>query len=276
MATSRFWKRTIPLAILGVMAGAGLVLYRSFSRQHSELPTTSAEPSCRIRFLTREERLNPERMWRHPVDAHEAERPYPPGEVDNPILFKMRFARVLFENTTDRILSVYGPGKPSPDDTGGDRAEREFLNEKQGMSERVKEYLLSCLEPVSGLHPAYCCLRVDVEVFGSDGKLIEPKPEIWECIQFSGIEFPSPAEYQAGGYLAHELQPGEVIELRMPSLFGQLRPSQITPGTYTVRAVVVYAEAPSGETKRVTSEPVAVTITAGHLKSAEAHWGRVR
>jgi hypothetical protein len=43
-------------------------------------------------------------------------------------------------------------------------------------------------------------------------------------------------------------------------------------GTFTVRATVSYAEAPSGEKKSVTSEPVTVTVTADHIAAAEAYW----
>ena len=48
------------------------------------------------------------------------------------------------------------------------------------------------------------------------------------------------------------------------------------PGTYTVRATVSYAEAPSGETKRITSEPVTVTVTEEHIKAAEAYWAAAK
>lgn len=39
-----------------------------------------------------------------------------------------------------------------------------------------------------------------------------------------------------------------------------------------MQATVSYAEAPSGEKKEVVSGPVKVTVTAEHIKAAEAFW----
>jgi hypothetical protein len=279
MASTLPRRRIILMGVAGLVASAGVAVYYGFFRGDGKLPVPPDEPTCRIRFLTHEERLHPGREWRHPFDSHEAELPFPPEEVENPALFYSRFVRVRFENTTGRVLSLYGPAKPDPAGSQATLDEqrqrlRAQLDEFGNMSEKVKQYQLSLFEPGMALHPATSCFLVAFEVFGADGRLIQPveRDQMIQSLVFTDVVFPSAAEYQAGGYLANDLQTGEAVELRINSVFGKLTHDQIKPGTYTVRATMSYAEAPSGETKRVTSEPVTVTVTAEHLKAADAHW----
>lgn len=267
-------KQLILVGVIASIAIAGWLSFRNNGQGEAvEVISSVAPPTCSIRFLTHEERLKPEPIWRHILDSHEAEWPYPPEQVDNPVLFRNRYARVRFENTTGRVLVAYFHGGSSTEEESRAQAERQRdqIRHIRGIGVKQRAYLLSLIEnPPAARATIFPCV-VEEAIFGADGKEIEVV-ELYQSQQFGG-RVPSATEIHANGYQTVSLQPGESVEFRMSILAKLIRPSVgLKPGTYTVRATVSYAEAPSGETKRVTSEPVTITVTEEHIKAAEAYW----
>lgn len=144
------------------------------------------------------------------------------------------------------------------------------------MSERLRTHCLRLLEDDSpGVPPSLAALALEIEERDSNGHVIVPEPNY-------GLSYDPdarngtvpPAEVlQSGEYQTFTVQAGEVVELRIQFLLTKLMRSKqgVRPGTYALRATVSYAEAPSGQKKTVSSEPVTITITDGHIKAADAY-----
>jgi hypothetical protein len=277
----RIPRRSWHLALTGVATcGILVAAYWLFNRGRGptiEEPPSVAPPTCHIRFLTREERLNPEPRWRHILYYHEVDRPYPVEQVDNPVLFQNRYARVRFENTTGRVLAAFAHARPSVEEDARVRLERQRaqIHNLRGLSDKERAYLLQLLEIDQDVPTTTFPCAIDVAVYGADGKEIEVI-ELYQSMFFGG-RVPTAAEIHANAYPTVSLQPGDSIEFPI-SILGKLtsRERGLKPGAYTVRATVSYAEAPNGETKRVTSEPLTVAVTEDHIKAAEAYWAAAK
>jgi hypothetical protein len=236
----------------------------------------TSEPTWRIRLLTREERLHPDPARPRLTSATEIEHPYSDDQTDNPVLLQDRFAVGRFENTTGRALHVYlhDGWARIEEDPDAMRQLRELelkvLAQRRFKSERVRQHALKALDAPRYTHPAEGAFALEVEVCGSDGEVIRV-PEPPQCVQFNSSP-PTAAELRSGLYPTRTVQPGEQIEFKLPIL-GKLRDRDrgLKPGTYTVRVTVSYAEAPTGETRRVTSESVIVTVTEDDIRAAEAY-----
>lgn len=272
--------RWVLLAATGAVAAA--LVASAFRPKDNQPAHSRAEPQpvCwSVRFLSHQERLHPEPQWHHPVDAHEAVRPYPAEQVDNPVLFATRYVRARLENTTGAPLAVFARAIPVPEAESRQHEEqqRETIRNMRGVHGEEKAYLLSLL----GTHAprgysAALCSELEELVTDANGA---------EVGHVAGSRWPRPGnalgsadEIRTGGYATHIIEPGQIIEFRMSVLgHGLSSAANIPkPGTYTVRAVLSYAEAPSGETRRVTSDPVTVTVTEEHIRAAEAYWASVQ
>ena len=167
--------------------------------------------------------------------------PIPSDPPNNPLLHVDKLAVAQFRNTTGRPLTCYDLGQ-----TFGPRS----------------------------LASAFV---VDVDVWDPQARKIEGWGAEIVVMQSFVSRVPPADILLANNAQTFTLQPGEETELPM-SLFSMVthpRPG-LQPGAYTVRATVSYAEAPSGEKKSVTSEPVTVTVTAEHIKAAEAYWAALK
>jgi len=169
----------------------------------------------------------------------------PAEQADNPVLFADQYAKVRFKNATNRFLTVYAFS---------------FFPE---------------WEPEPSVRHAFI---VDVEVRGAHGSVLDdsyPPHDVLQSIVPPKV--PPAAELLARNPPTFTLRPGEGIDLPI-SILGKVRNRQrgLKSGTYTVRATVSYAEAPNGETKRVTSEPVTVTVTEEDIKATEAYWASLK
>jgi hypothetical protein len=241
-------------------------------------PQRTGEPTCCIRFLTCEERLHPDPNKPRLTSAEEIEHPYPDDAVDNPVLLQDRFAVLRFENTTGRPIHAYLHGwETIEEDADTLRAvqemERTVIMKRTFRNERARHHALKSLDSPRHAHPAEGAFAASAELQSSDGEVFRvPEKYMAGCLQFNNSP-PTPAEFRSHQYPTRTVQTGETIELKV-SILGILRNREtgLKPGAYTVRVMVTYAEAPSGETKRLTSEPVAVTVTEEHIKAAEAYW----
>jgi hypothetical protein len=239
-------------------------------------PQEASEPICRIRLLTREERLHPDRAKPHLVTTTEIEHPYPDDQADNPVLLQDRFAVLLFENTTGRALHVYLHGwalvEEDPDALQQLREMgRVMVRQSKFKNELARQHALKLIDAPRYAHPAAGAFFVNVEVRGSDGEVIRV-PEPPSCLQFNSSP-PTAEQLRSGTYPTRTLKSGESIEFALPIL-GKLRDPErgLKPGSYTVRATVSCAEVPRGETRHITSEPVTVTVTEDDIRAAEAYW----
>lgn len=257
--------------------------YRFAQRAHSQ-PGPGADnaksqvvasiPHCRIVFLEPEQRMKPDRLrgsYFHPV-ARESDRLLLPEQVNNPVLFQDRFAIARLENAAPHQLGFYCVSMLWwPLD-----AELRQALKSQALAirdQRERDRALTNLEEM-GTPSVRDIAIADVEIRGADGEIIRPT-----TLHRSQIEprVPPAQELIANKRPAYFLQPGESIELPIPIL-GHLtnRQAGLKPGTYTVRAVLSYAEAPSGAAHRITSDPVAVTVTEEQIKAAEAYWAEAQ
>ena len=237
----------------------------------------ASEPTCRIRFLTREERLHPDPANPRLVPPEEIEHPYPEDQADNPVLLQNRFAVLRFDNTTGRAVHAYLHGWEAMEedvDTLRDvrEMERAVIKMRTFKSEKARQHALKSLDAPRHSHPAQGAFTTHVELQSSDGVIIRvPDHYAAGCLQFSN--WPPQAEhFRSGLHPTRTVQPGECVELHL-SIFEPLRHQKdgLRPGVYTVRTTVAYAEAPGGETKRLTSDPVTVTVTEEHIKAAEVY-----
>lgn len=240
MLVKHFWKQiAIPLAI-GVLLCLGATIYWIFIRDGGG-PQVVPVPSSQIRFLSQDERLQPVHSVLPPnvynVSAHVP--PLPVDQVNNPVLFANHFAVVRFRNDMDRPLLVFDLGQTLA-------------------SER-------------GLQHAF---MVEVTVWDAGGNILDgDKFELNRYRPYALIAPLSPDVILSRHPKTFTLQPAEWTDLQMPILGNMSHPSRgLKPGTYTVRATVSYAEAPSGETKRVMSDPVTVRVTEEDIKAADAYW----
>jgi hypothetical protein len=293
MSTGWFWTRSRPVAVACValyaafgvccgffLSGAGAA-HTGAGAERAEAPKQPAEqdasePICRIRFLTREERLHPDPAKPHLVTETEIEHPYPDDQADNPVLLQDRFAVTLFENTTSRALRVYLHGwalfEEDPDALQQLREmQRAMVLRTRFKTELGRQHALKLIDAPRYAHPAAGAFFVDVEVRGSDGEVIRV-PEPQQCLYFNSSP-PTAEQLRSGTYPTRTLKSGERIEFAL-SILGKLRdPARgLKPGSYTVRVTVSYAEVPSGETRHITSEPVTVTVTEDDIRAAEAYW----
>jgi len=118
------------------------------------------------------------------------------------------------------------------------------------------------------------CFIVDVEVWDGAGKLIGGGERELEVHRgFLPPAVPSADFVLANKHQTFTIQPGEEVELGMAIFSSVTHPRPgLQPGTYTLRATVSYAEAPSGEKKTVASELVPFQVTEAHIKAAEGYW----
>jgi hypothetical protein len=214
-------------------------------------------------------------MWQHILDLHEVDRPYPADQVDNPVLFQTRYARVRLDNTTGRPLMAFAHGHPSAEKPEDLLARQESQIQRGSFSEKEKKHLRKLIHNRPDAPSTVFPSVVEVKIYGADGRAIEVM-ELYQSLHFGGT-VPTPEEIHRNNYPTVTLQPGESTEFRM-SILGKLsHPRQgLKPGSYTVQATVSYAEAPSGETKHIVSEPVVVTVTEEHIKAAEAYWAAAK
>lgn len=231
-------KRAIALLTILVVC-LGFLAYWFFLRDRGG-PQIVALPTSEIRFLNREERLR--RDIPAIPSANVVVFPTPQllaEQVDNPVLFSDRFVVTRVQNGTAQPLQVYDLG-------------------------------LS-LETNRNVRHAFI---VNVDAYDSNGKALEKiDPDLVMYISTNEPTVPTADVLLSRHPQTFTLQPNEAIELPM-TLFGA--PRLLKPGTYTVRATVSYAEAPSGETKRITCEPVSITVTEDHIKAAKAHWASAK
>lgn len=183
-----------------------------------------------------------------PVEFPPQFAPYPQGiapphrvpleQADNPALLWEHYATVRFENTTDQPLVLY------------------VLRWVGGIG----------YDPIMENTAI-----VNVEVRDSAGQLVKA-PSDPRFLQ-EPKQMPLLKILQDNNYPAFVLKPKQHVNLPMSVLgsWGIPRPGR-DPVTYTLRATVSYIEAPSGETKRITSEPVTLTFTEAHFKARDAYW----
>lgn len=259
------------LCTLGLTLGS--VYWLVIRERASPEKRVTVPPTCRLRLLSEAERLAPDEAWRDTIDPCEIDHPYPPAQVENPILFQSRFARVQLQNTTGQPLVVFAHSRPAtPQETEQSLAtQRDQIQHLRGCSERMKEHYLGLVTGRFDRHPATACFLVEERLTGAEKKETDASDFCQSAV--FGHAIPSAAEIHANDHPTVSLQPGETIEFRFSILSSLSRSrSSFKPGTYTVRAAVSYAEAPSGETKQVTSEPLTVIVAEEHIKAAEAYW----
>jgi hypothetical protein len=245
---SRFFSRrrvTLGILITAVTCAGLLAIYHVFFAPGGNPQVAMIPPTCEIRFRDAAERLRREPVIPpSPGDVAIAadDPPFSADQVDNPVLLTHHIAKVRFENVTGHDLTLYA------------------IKATRGEVASV----------------ARDALIVDTEVRDEGGNVVKVTDLL---LAGGGWEVPPASEVLTKHPPVVTLRAGEGVDLPM-SLLGGLHTYKalvnVKPGTYTVRAIVSYAEAPSGETRRVTSEPVTVTVTAEHIKAAEAYWAALK
>lgn len=265
MMASRFGIRKVVVAALcAVLSLVAIGGYWFFVRNHEDRAVGT--PTCRIELLSRDERVRRESMHTPPKLPEPPKSPFgealsppatplwrapPATQADNPLLYNSNYAVVRFENPTGQALSVYairGRGDKWP-----------IIRDAFIVDVEVRDP--AGTQVVSVIRSLQCC----------------PNPLVYPVV-------PSVEELRQNPPPTFMIQPGEGVELPIPILddlpavltlplqAAGIPAQPIKPGVYTVRATVSYAEAPSGEKREVVSEPVKVTVTAEHVKAAEAFW----
>lgn len=244
------WKRIrqalfVTAAVSVCLVGVWFVFFHT-----SDISAPSVAMNCKIHFVTPTERVKRFQSTPRRTSTFSplARPPVPNEEQDNPVLLAETFAVVRVQNPTANILSLYAFSAPlhHPDQISSD----------------------------PGIETA---VLVEAEVHGADGVLLPGDALNTPVRSFADPRIPPAAELLARKPKSFHLAPQEEHEFPI-SLLGRVltRERGLKPGTYTVRATVSYAEAPGGETKRITSEPVTVTVTEEHIKAAEAYWAAAR
>jgi len=247
----RMSSKAVVVSLAATLSCGGVFIWIIQRDNGGLIPVNSTR--CTIQILDANERMRRANAYIDYIDLlprtsrPPGSIPRPPvSEADNPILLASHFAQVNFQNNTDSPILLYSISQSSDEMA---KVSRAFV--------------------------------VDVEVRTPSGQVIQVFNPSWSMSDPSVPtandlrEFNPPPQTFA-------LQPGEVIDLSLPIL-GKLpqllNPRSFAipdwsmrPATYTVRATVSYAEAPSGETRRVTSEPVTISVTEQHIKAAEAFW----
>lgn len=254
MATVRVWKRSLLLFALCAMVGGSFVAGQLLLPRRQVTESVEGDgkramvtPTCRIEILPAVERI---RRMNAPVNINPIVAPYPLGITpphrvpfelaENPVLLSEHYATVRFENTTGRPLILY------------------VVRWCDG---------IGCDPLIQNT----AIVAADVRDSG-DGVIKEPPPR-WRSV--TDPEVPSAKLLRANNHPLFILPDGGHIDLPIPIL-GRLDTPRTKPGTYKVRAIVSYAEAPDGETMQITSEPVNVTVTEEHIKAAEAYWATLK
>jgi len=251
MGSSRHFTWPKILIVSTVIAVAVAVGFLYFPNR--TVVNTTSGPTCRIRPLDANERDTPPPVpvateWFHPAPPPP---PIPPDQRDNPLMMSHKMAVVRFENTTDHPLSLY-----------------------------VVQSMLSLFPPQPQPTRRHTVI-VEVEVCDPAGNVIQVR-DFTRSLAPDSV--PPAADLRSKAATVFVFQPGEWVEAPV-ALLGTLplliNPSKQTlpqgplqPGTYTVRAVVSYAEAPDGEKSTVTSDAVLVVVTEAHIKAAQAHSSR--
>ncbi len=268
LINNKLWL-TRSFAILVVMVCIGYGIYEVFRPPIQEHPQPPTEPICRICFLNADEPMDSTFPSQY-VDWNHIDHPYSREQANNPVVNQGRFAIVRFENVTKQPVVLYSlhPDPELPNDPDFRKMQKELVS---GITnDRQREKLLqSCDTP--WVHTNQSTLEVRHDVRDAENNLLG-SPNYYHSL-LSGLSVPSPEMLLKRNPKSFVLNPGEWIDRPM-WILGQPKQSfaGLKPGTYTVRALVSYAEAPSGEKKTVTSEPVTITITEEHIKAAEQYW----
>jgi hypothetical protein len=226
--------------------------------------------------------LNPDWRKGQVRELREFNKPYPPEQVGNPVLFRSRFAVVRVANA-DRPLEVFGRYEA---DRRGQEIIEAKLREAQAkrradilstnFNESYKEYLLQLHDNEDSIvrHPDAAFAFVhDLEVRDSDGKVIKVD-DPYQSMDFDSWKKPIPADViRAGDYPIYTLEPNEAFELPIPSILGKVTEPRLglVAGTYTVRVAMHYAAPPSGRTRFIYSEPVRITVTEEQIAAAVSY-----
>lgn len=259
------------LAALTAIVGSYWLLVRD--RHVRSAPNVS----CRVRFLEPAERSQ---IAADLLATGAIDQAFPAELSANPVVHHGRYATVRFENTTDVPLNLYSlcPWPLSADMQEANRALATELRNATGdtfRTPRQKEELVRSLEaPIAPtLRSAFV---VDEELRAPNGTSIA-RTDLSHPAAWLNQSVPPASELLARNPLRFILLPGEGIDLPV-SVLGNLRnrANGLTPGTYTLRVTVSYAEAPSAEVRHITSEPVTITVTEEHIKAAEAYWASVQ
>jgi hypothetical protein len=237
MKATPFRAKTLAI-ILAVLGLGGIAVYWFFVREREEVKPVLA-PTCRIVFLSADERVR--RANAPIVGTSGPVAPYyqiPADQADNPVLLAGHYAVARFENTTGRPLTLH------------------VVQMRLRLARSVEETAV-----------------VHVEVRDASGEVLKGIDPQTDYLISTVDPEPPGALHVTKKEPTFTLQPGEGFDLRM-SILGRVttRGRGLKPGTYTVRASVGYVDAADGQTKWVTSEPVTVTVTEEHIKAAEALW----
>jgi hypothetical protein len=222
------------------------------------LPKT---PTCRIRFLTREERLTEPVLKPRPNSYTMPQPNLPQEEVENPVLYPNRYARIRFENHTAHDLAFYTHVSCLDD------------------YEECWSIKLPTARPITGIPRLVSSgFLVKEEVHDEKGNLLTGDYSPEDSLQSLGPpHLPTAGDLASDRYTTVALRADEGIDLNMSILGRVVRPERgLKPGLYTVRAILSYAEAPNGEAKHIASEPVTVRVTEENIKAAEAFWASCR
>jgi hypothetical protein len=265
-------------AIAGITISLGLFVYWLIQREREGAQPVVAEPICSIRFLTTEERLS---IANRLLETGEIEEPFPMSQVDNPVLHPGRCAVVQFQNVTAQPITVYSlhewPVDPDVLKSNNEMA----IAIRNGTAHtfgnaRRKAHLLKSLENAPSPPSIRTAFVVDEEIRDVNGNVVQVY-DLSQSIVFPGHKVPPAVDLLARNPLSFTIEPGGVVELPV-SILGKFRRRSdgLVSGSYTMRATISYAEAPSGETRRITSEPVTITVTEEHIKAAEAYWAAAK
>jgi hypothetical protein len=217
----------------------------------------------------------------------EFDLPYPPEQVDNPVLFGRRFAAVRVENA-DRPLEVfgrfevYGRGElpPEAERRKWQATQRADILSTNFFNERYKDYLLQrldCVDSPPSRPQAASAFVHDVEVRDSDGMIIKVS-DPQQDMDFGSWKKPIPADViRSGDHPIYTFEPNDAFELPIPSILGKVTEPRLglEAGTYIVRVVMHYAVLPSGRTRFIYSEPVRITVTEENIAAALGYWTEV-
>jgi hypothetical protein len=216
-----------------------------------------ASPTCRIQFLTKEERLTAP-VLKLPPNAIKIPLPdLPAEEFENPVLYRNRYAIIRFDNHMTHDLVFYTAVW-----------HLDYYQECQSIK-------LPTDRPITGIPSVVSSgFLVRVEVQDEKGDLLTGDYAPWDSLESLGPpHLPTVGDLKSDNYTTVALRAGEGIDLPMSILGRVICPQRgLKPGLYTIRATVSYAEAPYGDAKHVVSEPVNMRVTLEHMKAVETYF----
>lgn len=288
----RKWLKVRLFMLTGLTVGAVLVgSYWLLVRDRRVPPSTDTgehvpptlDVSCRVRFLEPAERLQAINDFL----ATGERKAFPADQSANPVLHSDRYAVVRVENLTREALYLFSLDQ--------DLVEAHEMNREQAAlmrsvvaraagtpnGEHTRRYYEPLIKQLEApfLRTLTSAFAVEEESRAADGAIVVfSSRDLLMLSQCRTPRVPSAEDLLGSSHtVTFTMQPGEGIDLPIYVL-GRRRhdTSRLVPGAYTVRAAVSYALAPSGEARRITSEPVTVTVTEEHIRAAEAYWGPPR